>query len=141
MQDISASALSGLPHGKEFRFLDEVTELAAGERGRGRYTIRGDEHFLRGHFPGRPLMPGVLLIEAVAQLAGVIVHGAGAGGENGLLLTAVKGAKILGAAEPGDVLEIEVNLEGRLGGLYQCSGRVLCRGEEILITKVMLSDA
>lgn len=67
-------ALRALPHGPEFRFLDRLLALDPGRSGRAEYTLRGDEPFLRGHFPGQPLLPGVLLIEAAAQLAGVVAQ-------------------------------------------------------------------
>jgi len=81
MNAIAADALGRLPHGPEFRFVDRLLVLEAGRRGTGEYRVRGDEPFLAGHFPGDPLFPGVLLIEACAQLAGVVaqcdpVHGA-----------------------------------------------------------------
>ena len=68
------AALESLPHGPEFRFVDEVVELDAGRSGVGIYRVRGDEAFLAGHFPGDPLMPGVILVEAIAQLAGVVAQ-------------------------------------------------------------------
>ena len=71
---MNEKALSLLPHGPEFRFLDRVTELEPGHHGRAKYKIRGDEPFLRGHFPGEPIFPGVLLVEAAAQLVGVVAQ-------------------------------------------------------------------
>ena len=74
MSDSLSNALAALPHGPEFRFIDRLLALAPGQSGEGEYTLRGDEPFLSGHFPGHPLMPGVLLIEAAAQLAGTVAQ-------------------------------------------------------------------
>ena len=68
------AALRNLPHGPEFRFIDRLISLTPGKEGVGEYRVRGDEPFLRGHFPGEPLFPGVLLVEAAAQLAGVVAQ-------------------------------------------------------------------
>src|SRR5262252_9534963 len=68
------AALKRLPHGAEFRFLDRLVSLEPGRSGIGEFTVRGNEAFLRGHFPGEPLFPGVLLLEAAAQLAGTVAQ-------------------------------------------------------------------
>jgi 3-hydroxyacyl-[acyl-carrier-protein] dehydratase len=57
-----------IPHREPFLLLDEVTELEPGVRARGRYIVKPDEWYLGGHFPGNPIMPGVLQVEALAQL-------------------------------------------------------------------------
>ena len=132
--------LAALPHGPEFRFVDALDSLDPGKSATARYTVRGDEAFLAGHFPGNPLMPGVILIEAIAQLGGVVAQ---SDPEipplANLLLTGVRGAKILGAARPGETLSIRAEVEGRLGAMIQVSGEVAV-GERVLATaKVMLS--
>ncbi len=134
------TALHALPHGPSFRFVDELRSLVPGREAAASYRVRGDEAFLEGHFPGRPMIPGVILIEAIAQLGGVVVqtdpdHPAMAD----LRLTGVRAAKILGAAVPGDVLEIRAQVEGRLGGLVQVEGDVRVGGAVLASAKVTLS--
>src|SRR2546423_11222351 len=108
-------ALLLLPHGAEFRFLDRLVSLDPGVSGIGEYTVRGDEPFLRGHFPGHPLMPGVLMLEAAAQLAGTVAQSAPQIAPlAGLKLTAMRAVKILGSARPGDTIQLEARITGRL---------------------------
>jgi 3-hydroxyacyl-[acyl-carrier-protein] dehydratase len=63
-----------LPHGPEFRFVEKMTALIPGVSGTATYLISGEEPFLKGHFPESPLWPGVIMIEAIAQLGGVIAQ-------------------------------------------------------------------
>src|SRR5947199_7192995 len=101
-------ALKFLPHGPEFRFLDRLLNLEPGKSGAGEYAVRGNEPFLRGHFPGQPLFPGVLLVEAAAQLVGVVAQSdPQVPPLPGLRLTALRGVKILGTAKPGEVIRLE----------------------------------
>ena len=139
MSDSLSRALAHLPHGPEFRFLDRVVALEPGRSGAGEYLVRGDEPFLRGHFAGDPIFPGVLLLEAGAQLAGVVAQSDPAGAPlSGLRLTAIRGVKIFGTARPGETLRIEARLAARMGNLVQAriviaiTGRVVLEGEVTL---------
>ena len=132
-QSLIQTALEHLPHGPEFRFVDRMLELVPGRSGVGEYRVRGNEHFLRGHFPGEPLMPGVLLVEAVAQLAGVVAQSdPQISPLPGLKLTLLRNVKILGTARPGDTLRLEAQVTGRLGNLIQAIGRVLV-GDQVRV--------
>jgi 3-hydroxyacyl-[acyl-carrier-protein] dehydratase len=133
-------ALAALPHGPEFRFLDRLSALDPGKSGAGEYAVRGDEPFLRGHFPSHPLMPGVLLVEAAAQLAGVVAQSdPGRAPLVGLKLTAVRAAKILGSARPGELMRIEARVTGRLGNLVQAQAAVSVGAQTVLQVDLTLS--
>ena len=131
--DALAEALARLPHGPEFRFLDRLVSLDPGKSGAGEYTVRGDAPFLRGHFPGDPLMPGVLLVEAAAQLAGVVAQSDPAIPPlAGLKLTALRSVKIRGTARPGETLRVEAVITGRLGNLVEAEAQVFVAGGSVL---------
>jgi 3-hydroxyacyl-[acyl-carrier-protein] dehydratase len=131
--------LLALPHGPEFRFVDEITALEPGVSGRGSYTITGNEPFLIGHFPRQPMWPGVIMIEAIAQLGGVIAQSDPAHPPLGdMRLTSVRNAKILGTAYPGDVLIVQATVEGRMGNLIQIAGTVSNGESKIAAATVML---
>jgi 3-hydroxyacyl-[acyl-carrier-protein] dehydratase len=132
--------LDFLPHGPEFRFVDKLLSLVPGKEGTGEYRVRGDEPFLRGHFPHDPIFPGVLLIEAAAQLAGVVAQSdPSIGPLAGLKLAALRGVKILGAARPGDVLHLEARVLGRLGHLIQAEARGRVGEKIVLVAQLTLS--
>jgi len=140
VHDALQAALDALPHGAEFRFLDRLTALEPGKRGTGEYTPRGDEPFLRGHFPGEPLMPGVLLIEAAAQLAGVVAQSDPAHTPlRGLKLAAVRAAKISGTARPVETVHIEAEITLRMGPLIHARASASVSGRMVLQCEVALA--
>ena len=117
-------ALQTLPHGEGFTFIDRLTELSAGKSASALYLIKGSEDFLAHHFPGDPMMPGVILIEAMAQLAGIAAQDGEADSPANLRLAAVRQAKILQPVRPGDQLQIQVSITAAMGGLIQAEGQV-----------------
>lgn len=140
MTDIMARALASLPHGPEFRFIDRLTALEPGVSGAGEYVVRGDESFLKGHFPGAPLFPGVLLLEAAAQLAGTVAQSdPNLKPLEGLKLTAMRGVKILGSAKPGESVRLEAKVSGRLGNLVQAQASATVNGTLVLQADLTLS--
>jgi len=135
-----AAALRHLPHGPEFRFVDRLLALDPGKSGTGEYTIRGDEPFLRGHFPGQPIFPGVLLVEAVAQLAGVVAQSdPEIPPMPGLKLTALRGVKILGTAKPGETLLLQARVTGRLANLVQAQATASMDSKILMQAELTLS--
>lgn len=130
---------ASLPHGPAFRFVDALTALEPGGSAIATYTVRGDEFFLPAHFPGHPILPGVIMIEAVAQLGGIIAQ---TDPERpllrNLLLAAVQNARINGSAGPGKIIEIHARITGRMGGLVMVEGEVFADGTKLLSTRVTL---
>ena len=128
-------ALSSLPHGSEFRFIDELVELLPGVSAKAVWKLKGDEQFLRGHFPGAPLMPGVLMIEALALLGGILLQTRpGEAPLKNLRLTAVRQIKILGSITPGQSIHLSGALQGMLGTLGQVSGEIRDDAGNIILT-------
>ncbi len=100
--------LKALPHRYPFLLVDRVLALEPGRRVVALKNVSYNEPFFQGHWPGRPIMPGVLIVEAMAQAAGVLIaHGAGAGRE--ALLASIDGVKLRRPVVPGDQLRIEVD--------------------------------
>src|SRR5712691_9292531 len=133
MNDRLSAALASLPHGPEFRFIERLLSLDPGKSGSGEYTVRGDEPFLRGHFPGQPVFPGVLLVEAAAQLAGTVAQcDPQIPPLPGLKLTALRAVKILGSARPGEVIRLEARITGRLGNLVQAEATASVNGQVVM---------
>jgi 3-hydroxyacyl-[acyl-carrier-protein] dehydratase len=140
MANYLTRALQSLPHGPEFRFVDRLLTLEGGKSASGEYAVRGDEPFLRGHFPNDPLLPGVLLIEAAAQVAGIAAQTDREKPPlNGLKLTALRSVKIQGTARPGETIYIEATITGRLGKLVQASATIFVKGILVLQAELTLS--
>jgi 3-hydroxymyristoyl/3-hydroxydecanoyl-(acyl carrier protein) dehydratase len=121
--------------------VDELVELLPGISATARWTLKGDEAFLEGHFPGHPLLPGVIMIESLAQLGGVLAQSDR--GENPLRnvrLTAVRQFKILGSIPPGQTLTLHAKRDAVMPGLVQISGEILTSdGTKLASGSIVLS--
>jgi|HubBroStandDraft_6_1064221.scaffolds.fasta_scaffold164613_3 3-hydroxyacyl-[acyl-carrier-protein] dehydratase len=106
--------MSLTPHGPGFSFIDSFEMIEPQKRGRGRKWLDPAAPFFADHFPGNPVMPGVLLIECAAQTAGVLWQQSG-----GAYLAAVSQFRFRKPVLPGQTLEIEVTLEKELGAFAQ----------------------
>jgi 3-hydroxyacyl-[acyl-carrier-protein] dehydratase len=104
-----------LPHRDPFLFLDEVTVLEPGARVVARKRVREDEWFLTGHFPGRPIMPGVIIVEAMAQAGAVAVLADEANRGKLALFAGINDVRFKRMVLPGDELELTCELERMRG--------------------------
>jgi 3-hydroxyacyl-[acyl-carrier-protein] dehydratase len=100
-----------LPHREPFLLIDEVLELEPGERAVALKRVREDEWYLRGHFPGRPVMPGVLIVEAMAQTGAVAVLSEEENRGRIALFAGIDDTRFKRIVEPGDELQLECTLE------------------------------
>ena len=105
----------GLPHREPFIFVDEVRERVAGESAECGKVFEGSEGFFAGHFPGDPVVPGVILTEAMAQTAGLAVGEAG----RRFLLSGIRGMKFFRAVRPREALIFRAKKRMEMGGLWQ----------------------
>jgi 3-hydroxyacyl-[acyl-carrier-protein] dehydratase len=123
-----------LPHREPFLLIDEVVELEPGERVVARKTVRPDEWYLVGHFPGRPVMPGVLIVEAMAQTGAVAVLSQEENRGRLALFAGIDDVRFKRIVEPGDELELECTLEavrgpiGRGKATAHVDGQLAARG-------------
>jgi len=124
-----------IPHRPPFLWVDRVLELEPGVRCLALKFIDPREPFFAGHFPGRAILPGVLLIEAAAQTAGVMMGAAAAPGGGERLLAAVNRFKFLKPVVPGSELRIQTRKVAEVGPLVcveasvEVSGEIVARGE------------
>ncbi len=119
-----------IPHRKPMLLIDEITELTPGESAIGLVILTGDEFFFKGHFPGNPVMPGVMLVEAMAQTGAVSMLSLDKfKGKTGYFAK-IDNARFREKVKPGDTLTLQVNIcrrKGQIGvgeGVAYVNGRV-----------------
>ncbi len=118
-----------LPHRPPFLFVDELLALDPGRAASGRWSLRGDEWFFAGHFPGRPTLPGVLMCEAIAQVGALAVLSDPRFAGKLPLFGGLDAARFRRQVVPGDTLEMEVELGRMSARAGKGSGRALVAGQ------------
>ena len=118
-----------LPHREPFLLIDEVLELEPGARVRARKQVRADEWYLRGHFPGRPVMPGVLIVEALAQTGAVAVLAEEENRGRLALFAGIDDVRFKRIVRPGEELTLTCDLETVRGPIGRGKARATVDGD------------
>jgi len=120
-----------LPHRFPMLLVDRVVDFVPGERARGIKAVTINEPFFQGHFPSRPIMPGVLIVEALAQTAGVLaIKSLGEAGANKLVyFMAIENAKFRQPVEPGVLLNLDVEFVQRRATVCKFNGKASIDGK------------
>jgi 3-hydroxyacyl-[acyl-carrier-protein] dehydratase len=140
VDDVSAiDPTTLLPHRDPFLFVTEVVEVVPGERATARWVLTGDEPFFAGHFPGRPTLPGVLQVEALAQVGALAVLGDERYAGKLPLFGGIDKARFRRQVGPGDTLELSVTMEqlgataGKGSGTATVDGQVACQASLLFV--------
>src|ERR1700740_442468 len=120
---------SNIPHRPPFLLVNEVLELDPGRKGLGRYRVPEDGWWFQGHFPDRPVMPGVLTVEAIAQCGAVAVLADEADRGKIHFLAGIGACRFKRVVDPGDVLELECEFLRVRGPIAKGQGRATVDGD------------
>jgi 3-hydroxyacyl-[acyl-carrier-protein] dehydratase len=139
--DIQA-VLAQLPHRYPFLLVDRVVECVPGERIHALKNVTVNEPFFRGHFPGRPTMPGVMILEALAQAAGILAFktaGVVPDGNSRFYFVGIDDARFRKPVVPGDRLVLKATLERAIRGIWKFTTVALVNGEEVACATMMVA--
>ncbi len=133
-----------LPHRYPFLLVDRIKEFEPHKRIVGIKNVTVNEPFFQGHFPGRPVMPGVLIIEAMAQVAGVLAFkSGGAVGKTVMYLTGIDEAKFRRPVVPGDQLRFEIEVLKKRPPFWKMQGKAYVDNEmvcEAVVTAMVMEE-
>ncbi|NZA28048.1 3-hydroxyacyl-ACP dehydratase FabZ [Luteimonas sp. SJ-92] len=131
-----------LPHRYPFLLVDRVVEFERNRRVRCYKNVSANEHFFQGHFPGRPVMPGVLVVEALAQAGGVLSHLSKDIECTGRIsyLVKVDKARFARMVVPGDRLELDVEIRREIRNMTLYAGTASVDGAEVACAEILCAE-
>ena len=130
-----------IPHRYPFLLVDRIEEIEPGVRAVGVKNVTQNEPFFQGHFPDYPVMPGVLIIEAMAQVGAVGVMAGGEHTDRLALFAGIDGVRFRRQVLPGDVLRMEVEITRLKGKVGRGKGRATVEGERVCEAELMFAFA
>ncbi len=130
-----------IPHRYPFLLVDRIEEIEPGVRAVGMKNVTQNEPFFQGHFPDYPVMPGVLIIEAMAQVGAVGVMAGGEHRDKLALFAGIDGVRFRRQVMPGDVLRMEVEITRLKGKVGRGKGRATVNGERVCEAELMFAFA
>jgi len=139
--DIKA-VMAQLPHRYPMLLVDRVTECVPGKRIRAIKNVTANEPYFRGHFPHRPVMPGVMILEALAQAAGILAFktaGVVPNEKTRFYFVGIDRARFRRPVEPGDQLVLKATLERAIRGIWKFSTIAEVDGEEVASATMMVA--
>lgn len=127
-----------IPHRYPFLLVDRIIEVEAGQKVVGLKNVTFNEPFFQGHFPDRPVMPGVLICEAMAQVGAIFVHASrgASNNETVFLLTGLDRVKFKRPVEPGDQLRLELTCLKRRGSFWKMRGVATVDGKIVALADI-----
>ena len=133
-----AEILDRLPHAFPFALLDRVLEHEPGERVVALKNVTYNEPFFPGHFPGAPVMPGVLILEVMAQATGILAMGAGVGTRDSrYYIVGVDRARFRKPVVPGDQLIVDIRRRQSSRGIWKVTGEARVDGQVVATAELM----
>ncbi len=130
----SEEILNILPHRYPFLLVDRIVELEPGKMARGIKNVTINEPFFQGHFPGRPVMPGVLIVEAMAQVGGVLAFRSASVSNKLVYFMGIDRARFRRPVVPGDTVELVLNVVKSRGSIWVFKG-------EAFVDKNLVAEA
>lgn len=149
MKDVKSSnivyikeIMSLIPHRYPMLLIDRVEDIDAGESGVGIKNVSLNEWYFQGHFPDRPILPGVMIVEAMAQTAAVVVMKNTSANDKVVYFMSIDEAKFRKPVVPGDVLKLKVTRERSRGTVWRFKGEATVEGKLVAeaIVTAMIGD-